>query len=110
MHLLNMFRVSFVRSFCVSFVTFVHRSFVFRFVRSPNKTDERNERYTKRTIHGKSKPITRTKRRQTENVRSYFVSCVPLIKLTKATNDTRNERYTKKTNQLHERNAGKRKR
>ena len=32
-----------------SFIRFVYRSFVFRFVRSSNKIDERNERYTKRT-------------------------------------------------------------
>jgi hypothetical protein len=34
-----------------SFVRFVYCSFVFRFVRSSNQTDERNERYTKRAIH-----------------------------------------------------------
>jgi hypothetical protein len=45
-------------------------------------TDELNERYTKRTIRETNKPITQTKRKQTENE--------------KQTNDThkRNERKT----------------
>ena len=42
-------------------------------------------------------------------VRSYYASCVRLIKLTNETNDTRNERYTKRTSQLHKRSANERK-
>ena len=41
--------LSFVRFVHRSFVRFVYPSFIFRFVRSSNQIDERNERYTKRT-------------------------------------------------------------